>query len=398
MKSLLSFLFSIMVLASVAQQSRKDRLITASRTTVVTDLKSLEAKFTADITQGAAPLTVQFTDQSTGNPLSWKWAFGDGDSSLVQNPLHVYQSSGVYSVKLTISDGTSGFALEKTDYIRATQDYVNCDTLRYPLPEPLTYYIIPGKGYVAGNNTYGDLGISDFFENIQPNLAITGMICEFGIAKQKAGNDEKLLARVWKHETASGKPGLEIGTDTLQLSALVNDVTNKKTTTLDFNSPVLPGGSFYMGVMLPALTGDTLCFWSTSSGKFPVNTTWILQSDHVWESAQTLWTPNGGAAFTISGAIYPKICLLNGIGQSEIPVPFAIWPNPAQGSVSIVNQTGFDGPLVYRIFNVSGKKVLDGLMSRAVRTSINIELLKPGIYVVRIQGEKSVTSVRLVVR
>lgn len=49
-------------------------------------------------------LTVTFTD-STLNALNyWYWDFGDGDTSLVQNPVHTYISSGTYNVCLTAGD------------------------------------------------------------------------------------------------------------------------------------------------------------------------------------------------------------------------------------------------------------------------------------------------------
>ena len=36
--------------------------------------------FSANPTRGPAPLTVSFTDQSTGSITSWEWDFGDGSS------------------------------------------------------------------------------------------------------------------------------------------------------------------------------------------------------------------------------------------------------------------------------------------------------------------------------
>lgn len=41
----------------------------------------LTAEFTADTTSGCAPLTVNFSDLSTGSPTSWNWSFGDGSNS-----------------------------------------------------------------------------------------------------------------------------------------------------------------------------------------------------------------------------------------------------------------------------------------------------------------------------
>jgi parallel beta-helix repeat protein len=62
------------------------------------------ADFIANPLSGTAPLTVQFTDRSSGPPTSWAWEFGDGGLSSLQNPSHVYQTSGTFTVKLTVSN------------------------------------------------------------------------------------------------------------------------------------------------------------------------------------------------------------------------------------------------------------------------------------------------------
>ena len=68
----------------------------------------ITADFTADITGGPAPLTVQFTDLSTSTDpiISWDWDF-DNDGTIDshdQNPSWVYNDVGVYTVSLTVSD------------------------------------------------------------------------------------------------------------------------------------------------------------------------------------------------------------------------------------------------------------------------------------------------------
>ncbi|MCX5769395.1 MAG: PKD domain-containing protein, partial [Candidatus Hydrogenedentes bacterium] len=65
-----------------------------------------EASFTAAPTTGCIPLDVQFTDTSTGNPTAWEWDFGDGGSSSEQNPLYTYNTPGVYTVSLTVSNAS----------------------------------------------------------------------------------------------------------------------------------------------------------------------------------------------------------------------------------------------------------------------------------------------------
>lgn len=50
---------------------------------------------------------VQFTDQSGGEPQTWSWTFGDGESGIGQNPMHSFNEPGVYPVTLTVS-GAAG--------------------------------------------------------------------------------------------------------------------------------------------------------------------------------------------------------------------------------------------------------------------------------------------------
>jgi PKD repeat protein len=70
---------------------------------------------------GPAPVTVNFTDNSTGTPTLWEWDFGDGNTSTLQNPLHTYEDAGDYTVTLTATNNfnLSG-TLIKIDYVNIT--------------------------------------------------------------------------------------------------------------------------------------------------------------------------------------------------------------------------------------------------------------------------------------
>lgn len=52
----------------------------------------------------AQTVALTFSDQSTGNPVSWSWDFGDGNTSTLQNPIHVYSTPGTYNVCLTATN------------------------------------------------------------------------------------------------------------------------------------------------------------------------------------------------------------------------------------------------------------------------------------------------------
>jgi PKD repeat protein len=80
------------------------------------------AAFTADKTSGAAPLSVQFTDQSANEPVSWQWDFNNDGTvdSADQNPTYEYSAAGTYSVKLTVSNSAGSDDEIKTDYITVT--------------------------------------------------------------------------------------------------------------------------------------------------------------------------------------------------------------------------------------------------------------------------------------
>ena len=94
-------------------------ILTLQKAAAVT---ACDADFSAAPTRGPAPLTVRFTDESTGGISTWSWDFGDGGTSDDQNPSHTYTEPGTYTVSLDVS-GACGRAIEtKIDYIEVTEE------------------------------------------------------------------------------------------------------------------------------------------------------------------------------------------------------------------------------------------------------------------------------------
>jgi PKD repeat protein len=81
------------------------------------------AQFTANITQGKAPLTVQFTDQSaSAGTTTYTWDMtNDGVvESTARNPVYTYQKAGNYTVKHTVTNTSGSDSEIKTAYIKVT--------------------------------------------------------------------------------------------------------------------------------------------------------------------------------------------------------------------------------------------------------------------------------------
>jgi gliding motility-associated-like protein len=109
------------------------------------------ANFTANVTSGCSPLVVNFQDQSTGNPTSWFWDFGNGATATLQNPSTTYFTPGIYTVTLTVKNSGGSNTLTRTQYLTIygkpsvnfiTNDSASC----FPLRAQFTDLSTPGAG------------------------------------------------------------------------------------------------------------------------------------------------------------------------------------------------------------------------------------------------------------
>lgn len=96
----------------------------------ITITTPVNASFTADITNSCkAPVTVRFTNQVLANN-NYSWDFGDTTVSSVSNPLHVYNDTGSYTVKLIIRNSNGCIdSIVKTNYIHIQKPFVSFDNL-----------------------------------------------------------------------------------------------------------------------------------------------------------------------------------------------------------------------------------------------------------------------------
>jgi PKD repeat protein len=98
--------------------SGPDGTDTLTRTNYITVYTPVAVGFTASPTRGLAPLTVVFTNTSTGDFTSSLWDLGDGVTSTLTSPAHIYMAAGVYTVTLTVSGPGGIGSLLQEDYIQ----------------------------------------------------------------------------------------------------------------------------------------------------------------------------------------------------------------------------------------------------------------------------------------
>jgi PKD repeat protein len=67
------------------------------------------------------------TADQDGDKLTYAWNFGDGIKNNLPNPEHTYFNSGIYSVKLEVSDGQASSTKEKSLKIFSSLDTLNAD-------------------------------------------------------------------------------------------------------------------------------------------------------------------------------------------------------------------------------------------------------------------------------
>jgi Zn-dependent metalloprotease len=216
---------------------------------------------------------VNFTDLSNNGPTSWFWDFGDGNTSLQQNPSHTYLVNGLYTVELTSTNAIGSNNLIKTNYI-----YVNMPTAPLVTDDnicindtanlsatglgTLNWYNVPIAGSII--NTGGayvtpplTTTTTYYVEDViaSPNLSMGKTTNAGGGAN--FNNYQYLFFDVYQqmeiisvvvYSGASGNRTIELrdNVGTVLQTTTVNIPNGTSTVTLNFN--VAPGTNYQLGV------------------------------------------------------------------------------------------------------------------------------------------------------
>ena len=124
---------------------------------------NLSANFDITPESGYPPLTVHFSDTSSGGPDSWKWNFGDGGGSIISSPNHTYTQPGHYSISLSI--GKSEYSTETIKKNAVTVKFPYVTVSPFPKPDGGNYSVPTDPD---GDGRYEDINGNGWLDNDDP--------------------------------------------------------------------------------------------------------------------------------------------------------------------------------------------------------------------------------------
>lgn len=139
----------------------------------------LQANFSVDKDAGCSPLSIKFSNTTTGASAAaiWQWNFGNGNTSALKDPGATYFTEKTYTVTLTVKDGSNSStkSMTVTVYKKPTVDFaVTPSKGCAPLTVNFTSKVSAGDGTVA--NYLWDFGDG---QNIQGNYNTATHIYNF---------------------------------------------------------------------------------------------------------------------------------------------------------------------------------------------------------------------------
>jgi gliding motility-associated-like protein len=226
-------------------------------TTSVINVSSANAGFTDDgpACQG---VSINFNDTTTfdsGTTItSWNWSFGDGDTSIVQNPSHPYNAGGSYTVQLIIT--TAAGCIDTAVHIVNIQGF--------PVAN-------------AGNDTSTC--------NNNPTITMVGSVTNAGGGQWYAGGSFLPSTFVLNPSYTATAAAISAGFDTLYLVTTSNALCPA-----DTDQVVI---TYYPGPTVSAGPDVTVC----------KDTVGVPICSIVTSSSGVLWTTSGTGTFTDSVSV-----------------------------------------------------------------------------------------------
>jgi PKD repeat protein len=159
---------------------------------------------------------------------------------------------------------------------------LHCDTLTNLTSRDTLGVLYFNGSLLAGNNTYGDMEKAEHFRGPQGSV-LTGAFIGFGYVSILP-SDTSSPVTINAYSDSLGAPGATIATATVTLGQIAAAINSGTEVYVTFTSPpALTSQSFYVSVVLPTTTGDTIAVLTNQMFSLD-GQGWEKWSDSTWHS------------------------------------------------------------------------------------------------------------------
>lgn len=375
------------------------------------------AAFTADVESGCAPLTVNFTDNSTNFPQTWTWDF-DGTTSSEQNPSHIFSEPGTYNVYLTVSnlDGNDIATKVITVYANPTVivPEINQSIICEGSSSEITVFDEPNISYEWSNgftesttvvseagvytltitDEHGCTATASFEMAMAPvpevSLGTDIDVCENSEAEINAGEGYNwynwstgemtqsiMVSAAGEYSvTVFNEYGCE-ASDTIAVSILAAPTFAISDTSACVNEEIV----------LSVETDDEVLWFGETEGNTYAQTYPYAGEYLVWVTVS-----NGECETTDTITVTVETCTsVDEMSAMEIQ----LYPNPVR-DMATFTVTGYEGAISYIVVDLSGREMTFETVSvdnESVHT-VDVSNLVSGVYILRITTDSEVHNIK----
>jgi hypothetical protein len=260
----------------------------------------------------------------------------------------------------------------------------------------LVLYTDSAGGYLAGNNSYGDLEkMQKYYVNGETTVMSALVI--FG-GKTQTDPQSNLYAKVYS-VGANGGPATELGvSQPLPISSV--DTAGISFTTFNFASPVTVTDSFFVGFVNPTTPGDTVGAVTTRDECFSgPGYAWERWSDQTFAALDDTAGWNLQADLMIFPVVTQTVTSAHTAEAQRVLKLENAFPNPAATYTTIQYELKQKATVSIELYDVTGKKVMDinkgTLQAGSYRNEIDISSLEGGVYFYTLRTDKAALTGRL---
>ena len=339
----------------------------------VYDVQNCHAEFSYTVDSGGTTVTftdLSYTTDSSDYITSWYWCFGDGNNSTVQNPVHTYNSQGVYNVCLTI-------------FTNAGDTNLYSDSVYVGQSSCAGFYItgdVTNESSSGANNGAIDITVSGGTAPYTYNWS------NYSLTEDLSGlSSGNYCVTVSDSNGCMVTDCFDVYADTL--SAFDTLSTSVIDTCLGF-------------------TADTAYIDSYSwVDSIHVEVIWVFQGSGMTSTTSTIYEVHQGGSYvvlvslncgtktitTYSTEIY--IDQYTGLGNLQSNNnQLKLYPNPANNYLNVSFQSNEKATI--SIFNATGQLVRQFNASTTGNTIVNVSDLQKGVYILRVKTDNSVITGR----